>query len=204
MSMRAIGRPRMLAMSAFLIAAVLSACGEGEGAAGGGESEVGRFSVATGIRIKEADLFLTEADAGTTINTPTFIADIGDLDKKGVMLTLEGDDASSLRWRFAEKPDPFLVEWYGVDDRLAFETDGLIGDPATATKVLEFRPSKIGETTFMLELVEQDPTKRTEPPVKRLEFTFSVCYEPAQVITSGGGASGASGQQPPPLPVSTC
>ena len=109
--------------------------------------------------------------------------------------TLEGDDASSLRWRFAEKPDPFLVEWYGVDDQIAFETDGLIGDPATASKVLEFRPSKIGETTFMLELVEQDPTKRTEPPAKRLEFTFSVCYEPAQVITSGGGCPSAPVRQ---------
>ncbi len=194
----------MLALGAVLIVAVLSACGEVEGTAAGGEREVGQFSVATGIRIKEADVILTEADAGKIIETPTFHADIGDLDKKGVVLTLEGDDASSLRWRFAEKPDPFLVEWYGVDGLPAFETDGLIGDPATATKVLEFRPSKIGDTSFMLELVEQDPTKRTDPPAKRLEYTFAVCYEPSQLITSGAGASGASGQQPPPIPSSTC
>ncbi len=45
-------------------------------------------------RSKKADLILTEADAGKTIQTPTFQADLGNPDKKGVMLTLEGDDAA--------------------------------------------------------------------------------------------------------------
>ena len=163
-----------IALAALATLAVLVACG----ATTTGE-EPGQFSVATGRMAAEADLVLTEADAGRVIDTPTFQADIGLLDKQGVVLRLDGDDASSLRWRFAEKPDPFLVEWYKVNDQLAFETGDLIGDPATAAKVLEFRPFAIGDTTFVLELVEQDPANRTGDPAKRLEYTFAVCYQPA-------------------------
>ena len=161
-------------LAALATLAVLVACG----ATTTGE-EPGQFSVATGRMATEADLVLTEADAGRVIDAPTFQADIGLLDKQGVVLMLDGDDASSLRWRFAEKPDPFLVEWYQVNDQLAFETGDLIGDPATAAKVLEFRPFTIGDTTFVLELVEQDPANRTGDPAKRLEYTFAVCYQPA-------------------------
>ncbi len=135
------------------------------------------FSVATGRMATEADLLLTEADADRVIEAPTFNADIGLLDKKGVLVTLEGDDASSLRWRFVSKPDPFFVEWYAVDDRLAFETGDLIGDPATAEKVLEFRPLRDGDTILVLELVERGPTNRTGDPAKRLEYTFDVCFQ---------------------------
>ena len=183
--MKAIGRRRFLGLAAVSALATLGACGEsvvGE--------EVGDVSVATGHVMTKADLLLTEADAGRVIEAPSFSVDIGLPDKKGMLLTLEGDDASSLRWRFAAKPDPFFVEWYGVDDRLAFETGDLIGDPATAKKVLEFRPSTIGETSFVLELVERDPAMRSGEPVKRLEYMFSVCYEPGDPAFAGGGCAG--------------
>ncbi len=184
--MKAIGRRRLLGLAAVF---TLGACGESVVG-----QEIGQISVATGVVMTEADLVLTEADAGRVIEAPTFSADIGLPDKKGVILTLEGDDASSLRWRFAEKPDPFLVEWYGVDDRLAFETGDLIGDPATAKKVLEFRPGAVGETAFVLELVERDPADRGDEPVKRLEYTFSVCFQPG----IKGTARGCQGQTPCP------
>ena len=187
--MRTTGRRRLLGLAALLALATLGGCGEsvvGE--------DVGQISVATGVVMTEADLVLTEADAGRVIEAPTFSADIGLPDKKGVILTLEGDDASSLRWRFAEKPDPFVVEWYGVDDRLAFETGDLIGDPTTAKRVLEFRPSAVGEAVFVLELVERDPADRGDAPVKRLEYTFSVCFEPG----TGGSGAGCQGQTPCP------
>ncbi len=187
--MSAIGRRRLLGLVAVFTLAALGACGGsavGEG--------VGQISVATGSVMTEADLLLTEADAGRVIEAPTFQTDIGLPDKKGVLLTLEGDDASSLRWRFAEKPDPFVVEWYGVDDRLAFETGDLLGNPATAKKVLEFRPNTVGETTFVLELVERDPADRSGEAVKRLEYTFSVCFEPS----TGGTGVGCAGQTPCP------
>ncbi len=183
--MRAIGRRRILGLVAIAALAALGACG---GSVVG--EEVGQISAATARVMTEADLLLTEADAGGVIEAPTFEIDIGLPDRKGVLLTLEGDDASNLRWRFAEKPDPFLVEWYGVDDRLAFETGDLIGDPATAKKVLEFRPSTVGETSFVLELVERDPAMRSGEPVKRLEYTFSVCYEPLDPAFAGGGCGG--------------
>ncbi len=172
--MRAMGLRGCIALAALATLALLVGCG---GSTTG--AEPGQFSVATGRMLKEAELFLTEADAGTVIDAPTFHADIGLLDKQGVMLTLDGDDSSSLRWRFASKPDPILVEWYAVDDQLAFETDDLIGDPAAAAKVLEFRPLRVGDTTFVLELVEQDPANRTGDPAKRLEYIFAVCYTPA-------------------------
>ncbi len=182
--MCAIGRLRMLGLFAVSSLAVLGACGESVVG-----DQPGQFSVATGKMVTDADLFLTEADAGKTINTPTFQADIGALDKKAVILTLEGDNASSLRWRFATKPDPFLVEWHKVNDQLAFETGDLIGDPAIATKVLEFRPTKVGDTSFVLELDERDPANRTGAPAKRLEYTFAVCYKPS-VRAAGGGCQG--------------
>ncbi len=187
--MKAIGRRRFLGLAAVFTLAALGACGESVV----GEN-VGQISVATGVVMTEADLVLTEADAGRVIEAPTFSTDIGLPDKKGVILTLEGDDASSLRWRFAEKPDPFVAEWYGVDDRLAFETGDLIGDPATAKKVLEFRPGAVGETAFVLELVERDPADRGDEPVKRLEYMFSVCFQPG----TGGTAHGCQGQTPCP------
>ncbi len=187
--MRAIGRRRVLGLAGVFALAALGACGESVVGQG-----VGQISVATGKVMTEADVVLTEADAGRVIEAPTFLHDIGLPDKKGVLLTLEGDDASSLRWRFAEKPDPFVVEWYAVDDRLAFETGDLIGDPATAKKVLEFRPATIGETAFVVELVERDPADRVGAPVKRLEYAFSTCMESA----GGGTQAGCQGQTPCP------
>ncbi len=88
--------------------------------------------------------------------------------------------ASTLRWRFVQKPDPFYLEWARVDGKLAFETDGLIGDPTTAAKLLEFRgvvdTSRIegGEQIVIVELVERDPANRSGEPAKRLEFVFEV------------------------------
>ncbi len=61
-----------------------------------------------------------------------------------------------------------------MDGELAFETDGLIGDPTTAAKVLELRGSTQGETRVVLELVERDPARRTGEPAKRLEYTVRV------------------------------
>ena len=171
--MRAIGWRSCVTLVAFATLALLVACG----ATVTGD-EPGQFSVATGRMATEPDVILTEADAGKTIKTPTFQTDIGLPDKQGVILTLEGDDASTLRWRFATKPDPFLVEWYKVEGQPAFETGDLIGDPVVATKVLEFRPAVVGDTTFVLELDERDPADRTGEPAKRLEYTFAVCYEP--------------------------
>ena len=117
---------------------VLVACGEGGSATSvAGETDISRRSSATFLPM-EANQVLTEADAGKVIETERFIWDIGLLDKKGTEIILEGDDASTLRWRIAEKPDPFHLDWVKVDGEPAFETDGLVGDPTTAAKVLEF------------------------------------------------------------------
>ena len=97
------------ALAALATLALLTACGStttGDEPA----AQPADFSVATGRMATEAELLLTEADADRVIEAPTFNADIGLLDKKGVLVTLEGDDASSLRWRFASKPEPFFVE----------------------------------------------------------------------------------------------
>ena len=94
------------------------------------------------------------------------------------MLVLTGDDSSTLRWRLAEKPDPVILEWYAVDDELAFETDGLAGDPATAAKTLEFRGGMRATIAFVVELVEINPAARTTKPAKRLEYTIEVVHSP--------------------------
>ncbi len=69
-----------------------------------------------------------------------------------------------------------MMEGYKVDGALAFETDGLIGNPATAAKLLEMRPASRGETSFALELVERDPALRSDPPARRLEYTFKIAF----------------------------
>lgn len=58
--------------------------------------------------------------------------------------------------------------------RPAFETDGLIGDLATAANLLEFRGNTQGQTRMVAELVERDPSKPTGPPAKRLECQFEM------------------------------
>ncbi len=131
--------------------------------------------------------YLTEADAGGVIETPVFEHDLNVMDKVGLLLELAGDDASTLRWRFAEKPAATFFEWFGVDGVAAFETDGLIGDPATATKVLEFRPIAVGPMTAVFELVQQDSALRTGPPAERLTFNFEVVQGRGRVISSTSG-----------------
>lgn len=158
-------RPVIAALGLLAISA-LAACGE---EAEGGEAR----AVFTGALAPEQDV-LTEADAGRVIDIDYFEYDIGLPDKKGTEISLEGDDTSELRWRFAEKPDSLFLEWYAVDGQLAFETGDLIGDPSTAAKLLEFRGVGRGETQVVVELVERDPAARSEQPVKRLAFSFSV------------------------------
>ncbi len=183
-------------VSLVLIAATgLAACGEADGGASGstvaastdagslsgGESGTaaragsgdGERSIATG-RVQVGHVTLTEADAGRAIEVEYYDHDIGLPDKKGLEIFLSGDDASTLRWSMPVKPDSFMMEWHAVDGKLAFETDGLIGDPATAAKVLEFRATREGETRVVLELVERDPAARSGAPAKRLEYTFQV------------------------------
>ncbi len=166
----------------------LVACGETEGgvptdvgAPTGAESDAatqagsgsGGRSAVTG-REQIANLVLTEEDTGRLIEAPFFRHDIGQPDQKGVEIKLSGDDSSTLRWRMAELADPLIMEWHAVDGKLAFETDGLLGDPATAAKLVELRGNSMGEATFVFELVEGDPAKRTGPPAKRLEFMFTI------------------------------
>ncbi len=159
---------------ALLAVAVLTltACGEGgTGVTGGAAAPEGR-SVATGASESEY-LVISESDAGRgTVIIEMYEWDIGLPDKRGPEIHLSGDDSSSLRWRFAEKPDDFLVEWAKVNGELAFETDGLIGNPAVAAKVLEFRGLRRGETTFSFELVDTEAIDAE--PAKRLEYTFQV------------------------------
>lgn len=159
---------RFSAITALLLlagAVLLAGCGETQGS--------GR-SAATGSEQLTGKI-LTEADAGASvIETPYFVHDIGLPDKRGLEIELTGDDASALRWRFAQKPDQFILEWHAVDGVPAFETGDLIGDPASATKVLEFRGTAGGDTTLILELVEMDPANRGPEPAKRLEYTFRV------------------------------
>ena len=154
---------------------LLVACGEGESAewAITTDSDAPVRSAATGQEQLQHTV-LTESDAGRIIESKAYLYDIGLPDKKGLEIQLSGDDASSLRWRFAEKPDRSIMEWYGVDGEFSFENDGLIGDPTTAAKVLEFRGNSEGETRVVLELVERDPARRTGEPARRLEYTFRV------------------------------
>ncbi len=183
--MRPLSRRRMVGLLAISAVVVLSACGGGESSeqASTTQPEGPTRSVASG-RAQAAHRILTEAeaeaDAGQVIVVPYFFHDIGMPDQKGTELRLSGDDASTLRWRFAQKPDPFYLEWAKVDGQAAFETDGLIGDPTTATKLLEFRGvvdtsrTEDSEQTIIVELVEQNPADRSGEPAKRLEFTVEV------------------------------
>ena len=171
-------RSRLPGRRAFLGGVVLAglvalaACGEG-GADGQTEESASR-SAATGREQLDYQL-LTEADAGTDlIEARIFWVDIGLPDQKGTVIRLSGDDGSTLRWRLAQAPDPFLMEWAKIDGRPAFETDELLGDPATAAKEVELRGNVEGETTVVFELVERDPALRTAEPARRLEFNFQI------------------------------
>ncbi len=176
--MRLLSRRRMIGLLAISTVVVLNACGEGESAerATTTEPEGLARSAATG-REQLQHQILTEADAGKVIEVGTFVYDIGLPDKKGLEIHLSGDDDSAFRWRFAKKPDPSILEWHAVDGQLAFETDGLVGDPTTAAKVVEFRGATAGETAVVLELVNREPDLGSAEPSKRLEYTFSVRYE---------------------------
>ncbi len=127
------------AVAAFACLAVLIACGGASTDGGAADAPIDR-SAATGAEAGSQHQIIREEDAGgDVIEVPFFFVDIGLPDKKGLEIFLTGDDASTLRWRFAQKPDPVFLEWYAVDGEFAFETDGLVGNPATAAKVLEFR-----------------------------------------------------------------
>ena len=178
MARQLIGRRTFLATAALVGLAVLGACGAASSADGeAGDGETVRSS-ATG-RVLPKNTVLTEADAGQPIEVARYIYDIGLPDKKGLEIRLTGDDASTLRWRFVDKPDPLLMEWHAVDGAPAFETDGLLGNPTSASKLLEFRATGVGEGVLAFELVEQAPSgpKRTGPPAKRLEFPFKAFWQ---------------------------
>ncbi len=171
---RALGRRALLTFVGLTGLVLVFSCGEGaEGTS--------TRSAATG-REQLGYLVLTEADAGNVIEISQFVYDIGLPDKIGLEIHLTGDDASTLRWRFAQKPDSLLMEWAKVDGRPASETDGLIGNPTTAAKVLEFRGSAEGEARVVLELVERDPAERGGSPAKRLEYTFQIAHEDPQLL----------------------
>ncbi len=176
LAMRPLSRRRSVGLLAISAVAVLGACGESGAAATAEKSEDEDDGVIYSTVRPRTDqhMLLTEADAGSVIETDLFVVSILDPNKKGTEIELTGDDDSSLRWRFATKPDPTVVEWVKVDGQDAFETDGLIGDPATAAKLLEFYGIGAGETSLLLELVEMDPAKRTGEPAKRLEYAFSL------------------------------
>ena len=164
----------LLAISAVVI---LNFCGQGESAEQASTTgpEGLAHSAVTG-REQLAHQILTEAGAGeNTIEVPWFQYDIGLWDQKGTEIHLSGDDASTLALalhRQAGSQDSGCgTRWYG---ELAFETDGLIRDPTTSTKILEFRGNALGQTTLVLELGELDPARRTSPPDKRLECRFEV------------------------------
>ncbi len=183
MAIRATGSHKLLAAIMLAGLAALGACGEPEDDVGRPTVAAESRSVVTG-REQLTHQVITEADAGTLVETPWFCFDLGLPDRKGMELHLTGDDASTLRWRFGRKPDALFLEWAKVDGEPPFETDGLIGDPTGAAKVLEFRGSGFGQTSFVVELVERDPTKRAGLPAKRLEF-------PVEVSGRKPGAGGA-------------
>jgi hypothetical protein len=169
---------RVLVGASVLVAAMAPmACGETTSADATDESAgrtSGSRSAATGDEQINWQL-LTEEDAGPEIiETEYYLADIGLPEKKGTEIHLGGDNSSTLRWRFAQKPETFVMEWVKVDGVPAFETTGLIGDPATAAKVLEFHGNAAAETTIVLELVEIDPANRAGEPAKQLEYNFRV------------------------------
>ncbi len=176
MARQLISRCTFLATAALVSLALLGACGSGSSGDGdAGEGATVR-SAATG-RVLRQNTVLTEADAGQLVEVARYIYDIGLPDKKGLEIQLTGDDASTLRWRLVENPDPLLMEWFAVDGAPAFETDGLLGDPTSAPKLLEFRAIGVGEGVLAFELVEQAPSERTGPPAKRLEFPFKAFWQ---------------------------
>ncbi len=176
MTPRTMSRGVFLGMAALAGLAVLGACG-GEGDTSGRSVETGAEQVQNDQRQTVVDdQILTEADAGHLIVTHRYAFELDNPDKNGLEIHLSGDDGSTLRWRFAKKPDDSILEWHKVDGLLAFETDGLIGDPTTAAKVLQFRGNVLDQTSLILELVERDPAKRTGPPVERLEYPFEVTF----------------------------
>ncbi len=157
---------RIVLVGAALAAlSVLAACGE--------------RSAATSKPILD-NVVLTEDDAGGRFELEIFVYDIGLPDKKGLEIELVGDNTSTLRWRFAHKPDPLLIEWRAVDGAAAFETDGLLGNPSTADKTVEFRALAVGEVTAVFELVERDPAARNGDSARRLEYTFDIVRGPTR------------------------
>ena len=172
---------RMVITGGVLAAlSLLAACGDTDAGASHRSAATGKTQVGA--------LLLTEADAGGRFEIEVFVHDIGLPDKKGLEIQLAGDDASTLRWRFAERPDALLMEWYAVDGALAFETDGLLGDPTAAAKIVELRALAVGEVTAVFELVERDPAARTGEPAKRLDYTFDIRPAPAQESLEPPGA----------------
>lgn len=166
------------------------ACGEPSQTTQAANGEIAERSTVTGYAIGETQ-FLTEADAdsGDLIEVEVYVYDIGLPDRKGLEIQLSGDDASSLRWRMAEQPDPFNLEFFAVDGDAPFQTDGLLGNPATAAKIVEFRGANRGETRAVFELVERDQTERAGEPARRLEYLFKVVGSPG----TGGDGFGLGG-----------
>ncbi len=165
-----------LGMAALASLAALVACGaEGETSEASGATATQQIQDDQRQTVVDHQV-LTEADAGELIVTHRYQWELDNPDKKGTEIHLPGDDDSTLRWRFAKKPDNAVMEWHKVDGLPAFETDGLIGDPTTAAKVLEFRANVHDQTNLILELVERDPAKRTGDPAKRLEYMFEVTF----------------------------
>ncbi len=168
----ALALPIIATALAIGIIPAIAACGEPSQSVG---EEVAERSAVSGYAIGQAQV-LTEADAnsGEQIELEIHIYDIGLPDRKGLEVHLAGDDASPLRWRMAEQPDPFLIELHAVDGAPPIETDGLLGDPRTAAKVVEFRGAIRGETRAVFELVQRDPASRADQPARRLEYLFNV------------------------------
>ena len=134
-------------MGVLVAAMTLAACGEGTATVATDGSASGGRSAATGDEQIQWQI-VTEEDAGPDIiETEYYLADIGLPDKKGMEIHLTGDDSSTLRWRFAQQPETFVMEWVKVDGVAAFETSGLIGDPTTAAKILEFHGNAAADTT---------------------------------------------------------
>ena len=164
----------LIGVGVLVAAMALAACGEGTATVATDGSASGGRSTATGDEQIQWQI-VTEEDAGPDIiETEYYLADIGLPDKKGMEIHLTGDDSSTLRWRFAQQPETFVMEWVKVDGVAAFETSGLIGDPTTAAKILEFHGNAAADTTIIFELVEIDPAMRTGEPAKRLEYNFRV------------------------------
>ncbi len=194
MKRRALALRVVAAALAIGILPAIAACGESPQTTQAADEEAAvERSAVTGYAIGETPV-LTEADAnsGEPIELKVHIYDIGLPDRKGMEIHLSGDDASSLRWRMAEQPDTFNIEFFAVDGEPPLETDGLLGNPATAAKIVEFRGANRGETRAVFELVERDPAARTGEPAKRLEYQFEIVGSPG-VGGDGFGLGGPRG-----------